>query len=164
VDNVTIRPASDPDVPAVSRIWHAGWLDGHTGHVPTELIAYRTPESFVPRTRDRVPSTSVAEVDGVVVGFVVVIGDEVEQVYVETQWRGTGVAGLLLCHAEEVVRAAGHDVAWLAVVAGNERARSFYARLGWADRGSFTYEAETTAGSVAVPCQRYEIDLRERVA
>ena len=162
--DVVVRPATDADVPEVTRIWYAGWVDGHLGLVPTQLIAHRLPESFTPRTRERVPATWVAEVAGSVVGFVVVIDDEVEQIYVDANARGTGVAAMLLERAEEVIDAAGHEVAWLAVVAGNERARAFYTRQRWVDRGPFSYQAETAAGTMVVPCRRYEIDLRDRIA
>ena len=37
---------------------------------------------------------------------------------------GTGVATALLRRAEDAIRAAGHGVAWLAVVPGNDRARA----------------------------------------
>jgi RimJ/RimL family protein N-acetyltransferase len=76
-----------------------------------------------------------------VTGFVVVVDDEVEQVYVDRSWRGRGVAELLLRHAEAVIGQGGRRTAWLAVVAGNTRARRFYARLGWRDHGPFTYQA-----------------------
>ena len=84
-------------------------------------------------------------------GFVVVVDDEVEQVYVDRRWRGRGVAELLLRHAEAVIGQGGRRTAWLAVVAGNTRARRFYARLGWQDRGSFTYQAQTATSTFAVP-------------
>ena len=54
------------------------------------------------------------------------------------------------------MRQNGHDVAWLAVVAGNARARSFYERMGWRDEGGFDYEAAVEDGTtVSVPCRRY---------
>jgi ribosomal protein S18 acetylase RimI-like enzyme len=86
-----------------------------------------------------------------VAGFVVVVDDEVEQVYVDRRWRGRGVAELLLRHAEAVIGQGGRRTAWLAVVAGNTRARRFYARLGWQDRGSFTYQAPDGDGHVRGP-------------
>jgi hypothetical protein len=45
------------------------------------------------------------------------------------------------------------------VVAGNTRARRFYTRLGWHDRGPFTYAAQTATGTVAVPAHRYEREV-----
>lgn len=130
---------------AVARIWHAGWIDGHLGHVPAELVAHRTPESFPPRARERVRSTWVAQSGAAVVGFVVVVAAEVEQVYVAPVARGTGVAARLLQQAETVISQAGLRTAWLAVVAGNQRARAFYVRQGWCDRGPFPYAAQTAA-------------------
>ncbi len=156
---VTLRPARDDDAGAVATIWTAGWRDGHLGNVPDVMVELRTPESFRTRAADRVADTTVAEVDGVVAGFVMVGGDEVEQVYVDAAFRGGGVAGVLLTEAERLVRAGGHAVAWLAVVPGNARARRFYERSGWTDGGGFDYQAVHAGGTTPVPCRRYEKQL-----
>ena len=156
-----VRKASFDDVSAIARIWHIGWGDGHLGHVPPELVRYRNLEQFVSRARERIDITWVAELRGQPMGFVVVRDDEVEQLYVDRTARGTGVAATLLHKAEAEIRGAGHRQAWLAVVAGNQRARSFYARLGWRDSGPISYLAETEVGPLAVPSHRYEIDLTE---
>jgi GNAT superfamily N-acetyltransferase len=156
-----IRKARVEDVSAIARIWHIGWGDGHLGHVPPELVRYRNLEQFVSRARDRIEGTWVAEFEGQPTGFVVVKGNEVEQLYVDRTARGTGVAAMLLHKAEAEIRSAGHREAWLAVVAGNQRARSFYARLGWRDSGPMAYLAETDVGPLAVPSHRYEIDLAD---
>jgi hypothetical protein len=66
------------------------------------------------------------------------------------------VSSLVLRHAEAVIGQGGRRIAWLAVVAGNARARRFYAKLGWRDRGPFTYQAQTATGTVPVPAHRYE--------
>ncbi|MFI9814291.1 GNAT family N-acetyltransferase [Saccharothrix variisporea] len=157
---VEIRPATVADVPAVARVWHSGWADGHLGHVPDELVRARTPESFAQRAADLVARTAVAVVDGEVAGFVMVEGDEVEQVYVSADHRGAGVADVLLAEAERRV-AAHHDTAWLAVVAGNTRARRFYERHGWTDSGPFVHQAP---GGIAVPAHRYVKRLPEAVS
>jgi putative acetyltransferase len=101
----------------------------------------------------------VAESGGHVVGFVVLKHDELEQIFVDAAARGSGAAAMLLGKGEEELRRAGHRRAWLAVVAGNARARRFYARHGWEDMGAFTYRAQTTAGPFAVPSHRYEKTL-----
>ena len=158
-----LRKATALDIAAVARIWHIGWADGHVGHVPPELVRYRNEEQFVSRAGERLECMWVAESLGQIVGFVVVKGREVEQIFVDRAARGTGVAAMLLRKAEAEIRSAGHRQAWLAVVAGNQRARSFYSRLGWRDAGAMSYMAETEAGPLAVPAHRYEIDLTDAV-
>jgi DNA/RNA-binding domain of Phe-tRNA-synthetase-like protein len=152
---VAIRSAVGEDAGDVAEIWHQGWRDGHLGLVPQELVEVRTEESFRARAAGRVADTTVATVDGVVAGFVMVVGDEIEQVYVSAAHRGTGVAGSLMAEAERQVRANGHTEAWLAVVAGNARARAFYEKAGWRDEGPFDYDAESERGPIVVPCRRY---------
>lgn len=159
---VTVRSATAEDASPVAEIWHRGWRDGHLGLVPEELARVRTEASFHERAIERVGDTTVALVDGDVAGFVMVVDDEAEQVYVASEHRGTGVAGRLLAAAEEQVRANGHDRAWLAVVAGNARARAFYEREGWRDEGPFDYTAEGPDGPIAVPCRRYVKSLETR--
>ena len=119
-------------------------------------IRVRTDESFRTRAADRVADTTVAVVDGEVAGFIMVVDDEAEQVYVSSAHRGKGVADALIAEAERQVCANGHSTAWLAVVSGNARARAFYERMGWSDDGGFDYEAKVEDGStVFVPCRRY---------
>ena len=151
-----IRPAEPGDAAAVAEIWRSGWRDGHLGLVPDALVAVRTDESFRARAAGRIGDTTVAVVDGEVAGFIMVAGDEAEQVYVSAAHRGLGVADALLAEAERQVRENGHGVAWLAVVEGNVRARAFYERMGWRDEGGFDYGAAVEDGStVVVPCRRY---------
>ncbi|MBM7785330.1 GNAT family N-acetyltransferase [Tenggerimyces flavus] len=150
-----LRPATNGDAEEVADIWYRGWQDGHLGNVPDELVAIRTEETFHTRAADRVGDTTVATVDGNVAGFVMVVQDEVEQVYVDTTHRGSGVASALLEEAERQVKANGHDRAWLAVAGGNARARRFYERQGWKDEGPFDYPAVTEQGTFPVPCNRY---------
>lgn len=152
---VTLREARAADARDIAEIWHLGWQDGHLGLVPQELADVRTDASFRTRASQRISDTTVATVDGAVVGFVMVVDDEVEQVYVSAAHRGTGAAKVLIEEAERQVRTGGHETAWLAVVAGNARARAFYEREGWVDEGPFDYAAATENGPIAVPCRRY---------
>ncbi|WP_410661693.1 GNAT family N-acetyltransferase [Amycolatopsis sp. lyj-112] len=154
-NDVTLRPAVAEDARAVAEIWYHGWRDGHLGNVPDALLRVRTRESFWERAAARVGDTAVAWVNGEVAGFVMVVGDEVEQVYVSSAHRGSGVAGVLLAEAERLVGAGGHSLAWLAVAPGNARARRFYERSEWVDAGGFEYRASGPDGAISVPCQRY---------
>jgi GNAT superfamily N-acetyltransferase len=155
-----IRSAQPGDMAAVADIWHRAWHVGHAGHVPDGLTAARTLEAFHARTPARVADTMVAEVDGELVGFTMVEGDEVEQVFVDPQSHGTGVAAPLLAAAEQQVAAAGHDVAWLAVVVDNARARAFYEKHGWHDEGDLPYEVSAGGTTYVSPCRRYEKKVR----
>ena len=156
---IELRPANGEDAARIAQIWQAGLPDGHLGHVPEGLVAYRTPDYFAERAEALVPTTIVAEVDGVVAGFVAVLDDELDQVYVADEFRGQGVADLVLRAGERAVVSAGHSQAWLAVVPGNARARRFYERNGWTDDGEFVFRAETLSGTFEVPCRRYVRDV-----
>lgn len=152
----SIRPATAADMAAVADLWHEGWHSGHTGHVPDGLTAARTLEAFHERTPARVADTTVAVSDaGELLGFVMVVGDEVEQVFVGPAARGTGLAPVLVAEAERQVAAGGHALAWLAVVAGNARARRFYEKCGWVDEGDLPYEVVAGGQVFVSPCRRY---------
>jgi putative acetyltransferase len=152
----TIRPATADDMAAVADLWHVGWHDGHAGHVPEGLTRGRTLEAFHERTPSRVADTTVAvSEDDELLGFIMVAGDEVEQVFVGREARGTGLAARLLLEAERQVAGAGHDVAWLAVVEGNARARAFYEREGWHDEGALPYEVSAGSQTFISPCRKY---------
>ncbi len=159
-----LRPATTADVAAVTAIFHQGWHDVHPGRVPDGLTERRTPEAFHDRVSARIAEThetTVAEVDGVVAGFVMVNDDgEAEQVYVERAYRGTTVATLLLTEAERQIAAAGHDVAFLVVVRGNDRAQAFYARQGWTDEGDYDYPVQALGEDFISPCRKFTKRVR----
>jgi ribosomal protein S18 acetylase RimI-like enzyme len=155
MSGIQLRAATRAEAAAVAEIWRAGWLDGHLGGVPDELVEARTPESFHRRAADRVADTTVAIVNAEIAGFTMVVADEVEQVYVAARYRGTDVARTLLLAAERQVASQGFREAWLAVVASNVRARAFYSRCDWVDHGPFVYRAAAEAGVIEVPAHRY---------
>lgn len=151
-----IRPATAADMSAVADLWHEGWHDGHAGHVPDGLTEARTLGAFHERTPSRVADTLVAVgASAELLGFVMVVSDEVEQVFVGRAARGTGLAVDLLTEAEREVAAGGHDQAWLAVVAGNARARRFYEKHGWNDEADLPYEVSAGGQTFVSPCRRY---------
>jgi putative acetyltransferase len=158
VSDPTLRPAAPDDVDAIADLFHRGWHDVHPGRVPDGLTERRTLQAFRDRVEKRVrvtDETTVAEVDVQVAGFVMVNGDEAEQVYVDRSFRGSGVAALLLSEAERQIADAGHDVAWLVVVRGNDRAQAFYAKQGWVDEGDFDYPVTALGESFISPCRRF---------
>jgi len=156
---VTLRGALPEDAPKIAEIWYLGWRDGHLGHVSQELIEVRHQDSFRTRAAQRVNDATVAVVQGQIAGFVMVVDNEVEQLYVSAHHRGEGVADMLMAEAERRIKVAGYSTAWLAVVAGNARARRFYERRGWSDSGLFEYAAAGEHGPILVPSHRYMKDL-----
>jgi len=156
-----LRPAEAADADAITEVWYAGWRESHIGHVPDALLAHRSPHHFRERVSGILATTTVATVGDRVVGLVVTAQDEVEQLYVDEPHRGTGVATALLRHGERVI-AGQFPKAFLAVVAGNTRARRFYEREGWHDTGAFDYQPWAPDGDrIAVACRRYEKELLE---
>lgn len=156
---ITLRPATPADVDAIASVWHSAWRDAHLGHVPDALVPERTLANFRSRAPARIAFTTVAVHDEQVVGFVIVSDDELEQLFVASVVRGTGAAVMLIDHAEASI-ARRFDTAWLAVVAGNARARRFYERQGWRDAGPIAYQAElASGGTLIVPSRRYEKGL-----
>lgn len=156
----TLRPARDDDMAVAADIWHRGWHLAHAGHVPEGLTAARTLAAFHERTPGRVADTTVAEVDGSLAGFIMIANDELEQLFVDPARHGSGVAAPLLAEAERQIAAAGHAEAWLAVVAGNARARRFYEKHGWRDGGDLPYEVTAGGTTYVSPCRRYVKSLR----
>lgn len=153
---VTLRPATDADAAAVAEIWFAGWHPAHAGHVPNGLTERRTLAAFHERSPQRVADTTVADVDGEVAGFIMIVGDELEQIYVHPAFHGRGVASELMAEAERQLAAAGVEVAWLAVAIGNARARAFYEKSGWTNAEDLPYPVDALGETFVSPCRRYE--------
>jgi GNAT superfamily N-acetyltransferase len=105
---VALRGALPEDAPTIAEIWHLGWRDGHLGFVSQELIDARHEDSFRTRAAQRVNDTTVAVVQGQIAGFVMVVDNEVEQVYVSVLHRGEGVADMLMVDAERRIKDAGY--------------------------------------------------------
>lgn len=152
---VIVRVARAADFTQTARVWRTGWLDGHRDHVSADLLAARGPEYFTDRAAAWTESTLLAtQASGNIVGVVIVIADELVQLAVDPRARRQGVGAALL-HAAEARVADAHEQAWLAVVAGNTRARAFYEHHGWRDTGELVYQAPSAAGPVPVPVRRY---------
>src|SRR5215204_7116768 len=128
---VTLRRALPQDAPTIAEIWHLGWRDGHLGFVSQELIEARYEHSFRTRAAKRVNDTTLAVVKGQIAGFVMVVDNEVEQLYVSALHCGEGVADMLMADAQRRIKDGGYSSAWLAVLVGNGEARGSTQGLGW---------------------------------
>jgi ribosomal protein S18 acetylase RimI-like enzyme len=87
-------------------------------------------------------------------------GDELHQLYVSAQSRGSGIAAALMADAEGRLAESGVTTAWLACAIGNERAARFYEKCGWRRIGVVVSELETPSGILPLEVWRYEKSLR----
>lgn len=67
---------------------------------------------------------------------------ELNRLYVQEPFTGTGVGRALLAEAEAHAAAEGAAALWLTAWVGNQRALAFYQRQGYQDFGSTQYEFE----------------------
>jgi GNAT superfamily N-acetyltransferase len=157
-----VRAAEEGEVDQLARIWYDAWQDAHARIVPAELTRLRTLESFRERLQAALPHVRVAGPHGSPVGFSITKGDELYQLFVSAESRGTGVAAALIADAESRLSASGVDTAWLACAIGNERAARFYEKCGWHRVGTMVNLAETSSGTFPLEVWRYEKSLTLR--
>jgi GNAT superfamily N-acetyltransferase len=153
---MNVRTAEESDIDPLARIWYDAWHDAHAEIVPTELKRARTLESFRDRLEAALPSVRVVGPTGAPVGFCIVKGDELYQLFVAATARGSGVAAALVADAEACLAQAGLEVAWLACAIGNDRAARFYEKCGWRRAGTVVSRLETSSGVIPLEVWRYE--------
>lgn len=154
-----VRAAEEAEVDALAKLWYEAWQDAHSRIVPAELTRLRTLESFRQRLRADLPNVRVVGPSGAPLGFCTVKGDELYQLFVSGQSRGSGVAVALIDDAEARLSASGVDTAWLACAIGNDRAARFYEKRGWRLAGTVVSRLDTSAGTFPLEVWRYEKSL-----
>jgi ribosomal protein S18 acetylase RimI-like enzyme len=154
-----VRDADVSDLEQIARIWFDGWQDAHLRIVPAELARARTLESFRTRLEEAIAEVRVAGPPGAPVGFCLLKGPELYQLYVSAAARGTGVAAALIDDAEDRLAARGVTTAWLACAIGNDRAARFYEKRGWRRAGTMINHLDTIEGPFDLEVWRYEKDL-----
>ena len=151
-----VRAAEEADIEQLTKVWHDGWRDAHAEIVPPELTRLRTLDSFRDRLRAALPHVRVVGPPGAPIGFCLVRDDELYQLFVAGEARGSGVAGALIEDAETRLSAGGVESAWLACAIGNDRAARFYEKRGWRRTGVMVNFAETPNGPFPLETWRYE--------
>jgi GNAT superfamily N-acetyltransferase len=154
-----VRDALSSEVPILARLWHDGWQDAHAAILPEALARLRTLESFAERLAAHLEDVRVTGPAGAPTGFCMLKDDELYQLFVAPEARGTDVAGALIDDGEARLAARGHAVAWLACAIGNERAARFYRKRGWTYVGPFVSRLETSAGPFDLEVWRFEKPL-----
>jgi ribosomal protein S18 acetylase RimI-like enzyme len=155
-----VRDAEPREIDHLATVWFDGWQDAHAEIVPAELKRVRTRESFRERLHAALLETRVVGPVGSPVGFCILKGDELYQLYVAASARGSGVAAALIDDAEARLAVKGVDTAWLACAIGNERAARFYEKRGWRRAGTMLNRLDTSSGEFPLEVWRYEKSLR----
>lgn len=153
---MAIRDATPDDLEALARIWYDAWQDAHAAILPEGLRRFRTFENFHERLQAALPHVRVATADDAIAGFCITEGDELYQLFVAADARGTGIAAALVADAEAVMAAAGVGTAWLACAIGNDRAARFYEKQGWRRAGSQVSRLPVADGIFELEVWRYE--------
>ena len=140
--DVLVRDTDDTEIDHLARLWYDGWQDAHARILPVALARLRTFESFRERLRAALPGIRVIGPQGAPMGFSILKGDELYQLFVAADARGSGVAVALIDDAEARLAAAGVETAWLACAIGNDRAARFYEKRGWRRTGTVVNDVE----------------------
>jgi GNAT superfamily N-acetyltransferase len=160
---VNVRPAAHSELDQLAKIWYDSWQDAHSAILPAEFARMRTLESFRERLQAALPRVRVAGPVGTPLGFCIVTGDELDQLFVSAEARGTGVAADLLADGEHRLSESGVETAWLACAIGNDRAARFYEKSGWRRAGVMVHHPETPDGTFELEVWRYEKPLPRSV-
>jgi ribosomal protein S18 acetylase RimI-like enzyme len=156
---MNVRAALESEIDHLSRLWFDGWRDAHAEILPPELTRLRTLESFRERLLAALPRIRVVGEPDSPLGFCIVKDDELYQLFVAREARGSGIAAALMVDAEERLAAGGVRTAWLACAIGNDRAARFYEKRGWRRVGTMINHAETQEGPFLLETWRYEKSL-----
>ena len=158
---VIVRDAHESELDELATVWYEAWRDGHEALVPAELTRRRTRERFRDRLQAALAEVRVAGPLGAPVGFSMLKGGELYQLFVRARARGSGVAAALIADAEARLLARGVETAWLTCAIGNDRAARFYEKCGWHRSGTVIDELATPEGTMRLEVWRYEKHLRQ---
>jgi ribosomal protein S18 acetylase RimI-like enzyme len=157
---MSVRSAQAAEIGHLAKVWYDGWQDAHARILPAELIRIRTLESFRDRLQAALADVRVVGPFPTPLGFCMLKGDELYQLYVSAEARGTGMAAALVADAEARLAADGAELGWLACAVGNERAARFYEKCGWRRAGTAVYQPDAAHGAPPLEVWRYEKRLR----
>lgn len=153
---LAVRPAESIETEVLARLWWQGWRDAHLPLVPEHMASLRPLESFTARMAAALPNVRVLGPVGAPLGLHLIKDDELNQLYLAAEARGTGAAMVLIADAEARLADAGVQTAWLACAVGNHRAARFYEKAGWTRARIETVPTETSAGPFPLEVWRYE--------
>jgi ribosomal protein S18 acetylase RimI-like enzyme len=141
-----LRPAREADLPGLIALARRSWAGGFADSAPAELVREWLARDFEAGWYPRYwPDMTVAEADGVLLGLVQPMKDEINGLWVDPAAQGRGVGTALLSHGEGRIAAAGYGRVWLSCSGFNPKAVRFYTARGYR---RFRVEAKERAGGV----------------
>jgi GNAT superfamily N-acetyltransferase len=149
------RFAVEADLDRLAQVWFNGWHQAHDALLPPDMVRQRTLTSFQRRLPALLPDTRVVGPVGAPLGFCVVRGDELHQLFVSAETYGSGVAAALLTDGERRIAQRNLPVAWLTCVLGNQRATRFFDKHGWRFSCVIRDVEVTEAGTFPIDVCRY---------
>jgi hypothetical protein len=89
---MVVRAAEESEIDHLAKIWYDGWHDAHGRIVPAELTRLRPLESFRDRLQAALPDVRVVGPSGEPLGFSIIKGSELNQLFVSAPSRGSGAS------------------------------------------------------------------------
>lgn len=152
---MNVRAAEEAEINHLAKVRHEGWQDAHAQILPAELTRLRTLESFRDRLQAALPNVRVLGPFGAPVGFCILKENELYQLYVSAQARGSGVAAALMADAEGRLAEDG----WRARSETTEP-RGSMTSLDGGVPGRWSTRLRLRNGTMPLEVWRYEKDLR----
>lgn len=130
---MTIRPATESDVPRMIEVFRRSFLSAFGFTAPFPLL-----QQWIGNNRENVlypaqwAQMFVLDVDGTIAGLMQPTVDEIDGLWIHPAYQGRGIGSRLLAYGEDVIRNRGYGRAWLTCSSYNERALGFYQARGYA--------------------------------
>ena len=158
--SLTIRRATPADASVLAAFAESAFADTFAAdNTPEDMAAYLADAFGEEKQREELADRSrivlLAERDGGLAGYAM-LNDatapagvtsvaltnaiEIARLYSGRRWIGTGVGAALMQHCLDLAASRGREWIWLGVWERNARAIAFYARWGFTDVGSQSFQ------------------------
>ena len=160
ISPLAVRRATPADAAVLAAFAEAAFVDTFAAdNTPEDMATYLAGAFSEARQRAELEDDSrvvlLAERDGELAGYAMLNDDvtpdvrvsaalsnaiEIARLYSGRRWIGTGVGATLMQHCLDLAASRGREWIWLGVWERNARAIAFYARWGFTDVGSQSFQ------------------------